>query len=73
MESFRVPFKDTVELDFKTTGVDFYHINYLQKGKIFNAQLFLDSGSLEIFTSIENDKLVVDKVIGSPMFDKVQV
>ena len=70
-ESFRAPFKDTLEMDFNAGSMDFYHINYTQKEKIYNAQVFLDSGNIEVFTSIVNDKLVVDKVMGSSLYNKV--
>ena len=33
-----VPFKDTLEMDFKTLTTGYYHINYLQKGKIKGSQ-----------------------------------
>ncbi len=72
MESSRLAFKDTLDLDFKTRKTDFYHINYVQKEKIFNEKIYLDSGNITISMRIENDKLLIDKVVGSPIFDKVQ-
>jgi len=71
-ESFFLAFKDTLELDFKIGQTDFYHINYTQKGKIFNEKVYLNSGNIIIFMKIENDKLLIDTVVGSPMFDNVQ-
>ena len=71
-ESFYVAFNDTLELDFKIGQTDFYHINYTQKGKIFNEKVYLNSGNIIIFMRIENDKLIIDTVVGSPMFDNVQ-
>jgi thiol-disulfide isomerase/thioredoxin len=71
-EGSRLAFKDTLDMDFKTGKTDFYHINYVQKEKIFNERIFLDSGNIIISMRIENDKLVIDKVVGSPLFDKVQ-
>src|SRR5258705_979420 len=71
-EISRMAFKDTLELDFKIKGMDFYHINYLQKEKIFNEKVYLDSGNITIIMGIENDKLSIDKVTGSPIFDTVQ-
>jgi hypothetical protein len=44
----------------------------MQKEKIFNEKVYLDRGEITIFMKIENDKLVIEKVIGSPMFDNVQ-
>lgn len=71
-ESFYIPFNDTLELDFNTGQTDFYHINYTYKGKIFNEKVYLNSGNITIFMKIENDKLLIDKVVGSPMFENVQ-
>jgi len=71
-ESLRLAFKDTLDLDFKISGMDFYHINYVQKEKIFNERIYLDSGNITIIMRIENDKLLIDKVTGSPIFDTVQ-
>ena len=44
----------------------------MQKEKIFNEKVYLDRGEITMFMKIENDKLVIEKVIGSPMFDNVQ-
>lgn len=70
-ESRWLLFKDTLTLNFKTRGIDFYHINYTAKGKIFNARLYLDSGNIEITSRIEKDKLLVENVIGSPIYNKI--
>ena len=71
-ESLWLPYNDTLQMDFKTTGIDFYHINYTAKGKTYNTQLFLDTGNVEVITKIVNGKLTVDTVIGSPMFYKTK-
>ena len=65
-------FKDTLDIDFKIGETDFYHINYMHKEKIFNEKVYLNSGNITISMKIENDKLIIDKVVGSPMFDNVQ-
>ena len=39
-----LPFKDTLQVNFKTRGIDFYHLNYMTKGKNYFAALFLDTG-----------------------------
>lgn len=72
MESSRLAFKDTLELDFKTGKADYYHINYIREDKIFNEKIYADSGNVTISMKIENDKLVIDKVIGSPLFENTQ-
>jgi len=66
------PFNDTLDIYFNILHTDFYHINYMQKEKIFNEKIYLDRGEITIFMKIESDKLVIEKVIGSPMFDNVQ-
>ena len=71
-ESSMLAYNDTLDIYFATAHTDFYHINYTQKGKIFNEKLYLDSGNIVIAMKIENEKLVIEKVVGSPMFDKVQ-
>lgn len=71
-ERSMLAFKDTLDLDFKIGETDFYHINYTQKEKIFNERIYLNSGNITISMKIENDKLIIDKVEGSPMFDNVQ-
>ena len=72
IESSRLAFQDTLDIAFSSGKTDFYHINYMQKEKIFNEKLFLDSGNITISMKIENDKLVIDNVEGSPLFNKVQ-
>jgi len=71
-ERSMLAFNDTLDIYFKIPHADFYHINYTQKEKIFNEKVYLDSGDITIFMKIENDKLIIEKVISSPMFDKVQ-
>ena len=71
-EVVRVAFKDTLDMDFTINGMDFYHINYTQKEKIYNERIYLDSGNITIIMRIENDKLSIDKVDGSPIFDTVR-
>ena len=71
-EFISVTYKDTLELDFKTQKTDFYHVNYLKGEKVYNVKLFLDSGIITILMGIENDKLFVHKVIGSPTHEKVK-
>jgi len=71
-ESSLLAFNDTLDLDFKIGQTDFYHINYMQKEKIFNEKVYLNSGNITISMKIENDKLLIDKVVGSPIFDTVQ-
>ena len=71
-EVVRVAFKDTLDMDFNINGMDFYHINYMQKEKIYNERIYLNSGNITIIMRIENDKLLIDKVEGSPIFDKVR-
>ena len=68
IESSGMTFNDTLYIYFKTRHTDFYHINYTQKEKIFNEKVYLDSGDITIFMKIENDKLLIEKVVGSPMF-----
>lgn len=71
-EVVRVAFNDTLDMDFAINGMDFYHINYTQKEKIYNERIYLDSGNITIFMRIENDKLSIDRVDGSPIFDTVR-
>lgn len=67
-ETIWLPFRDTLHINFKTTGIDFYRINYVAKGKTYNTQPFLDTGHVKVITKIVNGKLIVDTVIGSLMF-----
>jgi hypothetical protein len=71
-EFVRLPYKETLEIDFKSGPMDFYHINYLQKEKVFNQKMYLESGNITVFMRIENDKLLIDKVIGSEMSKTVE-
>ncbi|MEO5947543.1 MAG: TlpA disulfide reductase family protein [Chitinophagaceae bacterium] len=71
-EFISIEFKDTLELDFKIQKTDFYHVNYLQGEKIYNVKLFLNCGSITVVMRIENDTLLVDKVSGSPFYEKVK-
>jgi thiol-disulfide isomerase/thioredoxin len=71
-EVYRLPFKDTLTLDFIAKGDDFYHVNFVQKEKIFNEKFYLNNGNITILMRIENNKLFTDTVIGSPMFDTVK-
>ena len=65
-------FKDTLDIEFNAGITDYYHINYMQKGKVFNQKVYLDSGHVTILMKIENEKLVIEKVTGSPLCDMVQ-
>jgi thiol-disulfide isomerase/thioredoxin len=71
-ERARLAFKDTLDIDFKTGKTDFYHINYMQNTKIFNEKVYLDSGNITISMTVENDKLIIDDVVGSPLYDNVK-
>jgi thiol-disulfide isomerase/thioredoxin len=59
-------------LDFIAKGDDFYHVNFVQKEKIFNEKFYLNNGNITILMRIENNKLFTDTVIGSPIFDTVK-
>src|SRR5688572_32703833 len=68
-ESIRITYNDTIEVSFKTGGIDFYHINYkIANGKNYFAPAYLDSGSITIISHIENEKLIVDSVEGSKIY-----
>jgi hypothetical protein len=67
----RLTFKDTLEVDFQTKGINFYHLNYkIGNGKNYFVPLYLDTGNIQIVTRIENEKLIVDRVTGSAMYEK---
>src|SRR5258705_10920133 len=69
--SVRLAFKDTIEVDFKTKGIDYYHLNYkIANGKNYFVALYLDTGNIKIVTHIENEKLIVDNVTGSPIYEE---
>lgn len=69
-ESIRLTYKDTIDLYFKTGGIDFYHINYkIANGKNYFAPAFLDSGKITIISHIENEKLIIDSVEGSAIYE----
>jgi len=42
-------------------------------GKPYYAPLFLDTGKIKIVSHIENEKLVIDRVTGSPIYEKYTV
>jgi len=64
-------FKDTLEVDFQTNGINYYHLNYkIGNEKNYFVPLYLDTGNIQIVTRIENEKLIVDSVTGSAMYKK---
>jgi thiol-disulfide isomerase/thioredoxin len=70
-EVSRLPYRDTLYVNFKTRGIDFYHLNYtMGDGKPYYVPLFLDTGRIKIVSHIENEKLVIDSVTGSPIYEK---
>ena len=67
----RLAYRDTLYVNFKTRGIDYYHLNYtFGDGKPYYAPLFLDTGAIKVVSHIENEKLVIDSVIGSPIYEK---
>ena len=67
----RLAYRDTLYVNFKTRGIDFYHLNYtIGDGKPFYVPLFLDTGTIKVISHIENENLVIDSVIGSPIYEK---
>lgn len=72
-ESIRITYNDTIEVNFKTGGIDFYHINYkIANGKNYFAPAYLDSGNITIISHIENEKLIIDSVAGSAIYKTYQ-
>ena len=70
-EATWLPYKDTLYVNFKTRGIDFYHLNYKTgNNKIYYAPLFLDTGRITITSHIEIDKLIIDSVTGSLIYEK---
>jgi hypothetical protein len=66
-----LPYKDTIEVDFETKGINYYHLNYkIANGKNYFVPLYLDTGNIQVVTHIENEKLTVDRVTGSAMYEK---
>lgn len=71
-ESAMLAFNDTLDIDLKTGKTDYYHINYMHKDKIFNEKVYSDSGNIIISMKVENDKLIIDEVVGSPIYGAVK-
>ncbi|MGE5519341.1 MAG: TlpA family protein disulfide reductase [Candidatus Dadabacteria bacterium] len=67
-----MPFYDTLQMDFNTTAPDFYHINYIAKGKNYFAPLYLEKGNMQITSAINNGKLVVEHVTGSILYGRIE-
>lgn len=69
-EIYSFPYKDTLSFHFKKTNIDCYNIRYHEKGKMYRQQIWLDSGNIIIKSHIDDDKMVIDTVINSPMYYK---
>jgi len=69
-EVAHLPFKDTLTIKFKTRGIDFYHLNYTSNGKVYYTPLMLDTGHITIISHLDDKKIIVDSVEGSPFYKK---
>ncbi|MFC4633405.1 TlpA family protein disulfide reductase [Dokdonia ponticola] len=68
-ESLFLPFKDTVKVDLKRTVSDLYNVYVHAGGQRKGTQLWLDGDRLLIDMSFDNEKLIVDKVDTSTLYD----
>jgi hypothetical protein len=69
-EAIWLAFKDTLEINFKTRGIDFYHLNYIANGKNYFTSVFLDKGNIKIISHLDDKRIIVDSVTGSPIYTK---
>lgn len=70
-EFYSHPYKDTLSFQFKKNSINCYNIRYNEKGKLYRQQIWLDTGDIQINARLDDDKLLIDTVVNSPMYYKV--
>ncbi len=68
-ESFFLPFKDTIKVNFKTKLDDLYNIEFFTENGSKSVQLWLD-GSNIIISGTLKDNFVIDSVLNSDLYYK---
>lgn len=65
-------YKDTINMRFNKNNIDCYNIRYHENGKMFRAQIWLDTGNIKIEAHIDSNALIVDTVFNSPTYYMVK-
>lgn len=68
-QMFKVDYQDTINVSFDKSNIDCYNIRYrLNDDVMYRQQIWLDKGSIQVKAHIDSNQLVIDTVLGSPMF-----
>ncbi|WP_299764606.1 thioredoxin-like domain-containing protein [uncultured Dokdonia sp.] len=67
-ESFFLPYKDTIKVDFQRNLNDLYNVYVHTEGKRIGKQFWLDGEQLLIDLTVEEQQVTVDKVDSSPLY-----
>lgn len=67
-EVFEVPYKDTINFVFTKQNIDCYNIRYHENGKVYQQQVWLDTGQIKIEAHIDSSAFVIDSVFNSPVY-----
>jgi hypothetical protein len=65
---FSSPYQDTVTFSFKKGSINLYELSYEEGDKVYSMQLWLNPGDVTVMAHIENDALLVDTVMGAPIY-----
>src|SRR5436190_9431254 len=71
-EFYRYGYRDTIHMHFTKTNIDCYNIRYHENGKMFRAQIWLDTGNIRVEAHIGSGDLIIDTVRNSPAYYKVK-
>jgi len=71
-EFYDYDYKDTINMRFNKNNIDCYNIRYHENGRMFRAQIWLDTGNIKIEAHIDGDKLIIDTVFNSPAYYMVK-
>ena len=62
-EVAHLPFTNNMTIKFKTRGIDFYHLNYMARGKNYYTPLMLDTGHIKIISHLDDKKIFLYAII----------
>lgn len=70
-EFYEYEHKDTLNLNFDKKNIDCYNIRYHEGDKMFQQQIWLDTGKIKIVAHLDSTTLIIDTVYNSPTYYKV--
>ena len=67
-EIFKIPYNDTLKFTLKKRNIDCYNVRYHELDKVYQQQIWLNSGQIKIEGHIDSSQLRIDSVFNASVY-----